>query len=74
MDVNPEKKQLRFGVAFVNDWFFNRQRGAEEYRIFLRDTEAINEKGVALIREHSRLRLAEIEKNMAIKLGRSEVE
>jgi hypothetical protein len=72
MDANPEKKQLRFGLAFVNDWFFDRQLGAEEYRIFLRDTEAINEKGIALIREHSRLRLAEIEKNMAIELGRSE--
>jgi hypothetical protein len=63
IEARGDKKQLRFGLAFVNDWFFDREAGAIEYRRFLQETETVREKGLGLLREHARLRLAELKKD-----------
>jgi hypothetical protein len=63
MDARPDKTQLRFGLAFVNDWFFDRDAGVTEYRKFLEETESVSETGLQLIRQYARTRLQELESN-----------
>ena len=58
LKIRPEKKQLRFGLAFVNDWFFDSRTAIIEYNRFLDDTELCQDNGIELLREHVRVRYA----------------
>ena len=41
VDRHQERKELRFGLAFVNDVFSDRTRAAMEYQRFLNETEGL---------------------------------
>jgi hypothetical protein len=69
MDANPERQQLRFGLAFVNDWFFDREVAKKEYQLFIEQTESSIEKGIGLVREHARVRLVELGENKGLVVG-----
>jgi hypothetical protein len=64
--MHPDKKQLWFGLAFVNDWFFDRDSAKQDYRRFIEETETSREKGLWAMREHARLRLEELQSAPAL--------
>jgi hypothetical protein len=60
IEAYPEKQQIKFGLAFVNDWFFDKVAAKREYSAFLQETQRVEVKGFQLLREHARRRLLEL--------------
>jgi len=60
IEEHPEKRQLRFGLAFINDWFFDQESAEREYDLFLRDTTGVQERGLQVLRQHADIRLREL--------------
>jgi hypothetical protein len=56
IENNPEKQQLRFGLAFLNDAFFDPAVAEKEYAEFLRLTEGKTELKILRNQASSRLR------------------
>jgi len=57
-DRHPERRQLRFGVAFVNDHFLDKERASAEYARFLSESDGAPELG--LLRDYASQRLSHI--------------
>lgn len=55
---HPEKPQLRYGLAYVNESFFDSKRAIEEYERFLEESRDANSKGLSLLRNDATQRLA----------------
>jgi len=60
IDQHKERGDLRFGLAFVNDWFFDREAAKEEYERFLQETRGSQASGLNALHEHARIRLREM--------------
>ncbi|MBE3088295.1 MAG: hypothetical protein IMZ71_04190, partial [Chloroflexi bacterium] len=56
-DAHPERRQLGFGLAFVNDAFVDPATAKHEYEEFLRNTVDEQEEGWALLRDYATRRV-----------------
>ena len=59
MEAHPDKKQLRFGLAFVNEWFFDQYTARREYQLFLDETDD-SQTNIKVLRDHAEIRLHQL--------------
>jgi len=62
IETYPEKKHLRFGLAFVNDNFLDKTIAIKEYSLFLEETQT--EANLKVLHDHARERQLELQRDI----------